>query len=59
MVDVARLIDHISDDLGVSEQASYPFKTGYLIGIVEELARRSPEVSEYLDTLSKKYNFVN
>lgn len=58
MINIQDLMDHIATEEGVSISASYPFKTGYLIGMLDELQLRCPEVRETLESHAREYNYV-
>lgn len=58
MVNVQDLMEHISEELGVGSTASYPFKVGYMVGILEEMQLRYPEVRNYLESHAREYNFA-
>ena len=46
---IETLIELVAQEYGVSSDAAFPFKTGYLIGMLEDLQYRFPEVKQYVD----------
>jgi hypothetical protein len=58
MFNVSNLMDHIVKEVGVPDEASYPFKVGYMIGLLNDLQLRYPEVVEFLETHARKYSYT-
>lgn len=59
MVKVQDLMDHIVTEVGVSSDAAYPFKAGYMISLLEDLQLRYPAVQEVIASHARRYNFQN
>jgi hypothetical protein len=55
---IVKLIDHIAEELGVSEKASTSFKLGYLEGAMEDILLRVPEARAIMESHARRYNFV-
>jgi len=58
MINVSNLMDHIAKEVGIGDEASYPFKAGYMIGLLNDLQLRHPEVVEFLETHARKYSYT-
>lgn len=57
MVNVENLVNHVTTEYGVSADAAYPFKAGYMIGMIEEMQLRFPEVREFLESRARTHKF--
>lgn len=58
MIDVQDFIEHISKECGTNSESKYAFQSGYLIGILEGLQLRCPEVRESLESHARQHNYV-
>ena len=45
----SEVMDRIVERAGVSKDANYPFRTGYMEGLIEEIIGRFPEARSILE----------
>ena len=57
MIKILEMMDHITAEVGVGDQAKYSFQSGYLAGIIEDLMLQIPEVKERVAIHARKYNY--
>lgn len=58
MINILNLMDHIVEQVGVSQEASTAFKAGYMSGIIDDIMLRYPETRELVELHARKYNYT-
>jgi hypothetical protein len=56
-MDIQKFLDHVTREYGVSDDAKYPFKTGYLIGLISDIMLEFPETRKVLEFHARKIDY--
>ncbi len=56
-MNIRNLMDHITEEAGVSAGAKYPFMVGYMASLLEDMMSQFPETRELLESHARKYSY--